>query len=125
MAAADLGLFFILVPRFGVPGAAASYLIAACIGVPVLIATIERVVLKMSGFEFVKVWWRIGLTGAVQVGISLLLRPLCVGFIQTVAVMAFSGMVFVLLYRLFGFVRESDREILRSVKAKLLGQSAG
>lgn len=125
MAAADLGLFFILVPRFGVPGAAASYLIAACVGVPVLISTIERVVLKMSGFEFAKVWWRVGLTGAVQVAISLLLRPLCAGFIQTVAVMAFSGMVFVLLYRLFGFVRESDRELLRSVKAKLLGQSAG
>lgn len=122
MATADLALFFVLVPMFGVAGAAASYLVAAVVGAPVLIATIERRILGMSGFEFVKVWWRIGVTGAAQIAIAVALRPLCSGLLQTVAVMTITALSFVILYRLFGFVRESDRQLLRSFTAKLLGR---
>ncbi|MRS12101.1 MAG: hypothetical protein EG823_03400 [Actinobacteria bacterium] len=119
MAAADIGLFFVLVPRFGVPGAAASYLIAAALGVPILISTIERRVLAMSGFGFLKVYSRIGLVGAIQIALSLLTRPLCGSLLATVAVMAASGATFVVLYCLLGFSQETDRQLLKALGAQL------
>lgn len=124
MAGADIGLFFVLVPRFGVPGAAASYLIAAVLGVPVLIHTIERRVLGLSGFRFLTVYSRIGLVGALQLALSFALRPLCGHLLTTAAMMAISAISFVVLYWAFGFVQDSDKALLRAIVAKVLGRRA-
>jgi O-antigen/teichoic acid export membrane protein len=120
MATVDIGLFLVLVPRFGVPGAAASYLIAAVFGVPILVRTIERKVLAMSGFRFLGLYWRVGLVGVLQLALAVLLRPLCGSLLTTAAVMLVSGASFIVLYRLLGFMQESDRELLKALTARFI-----
>jgi len=119
IAAADVALFLVLIKPFGVTGAAAAYLISAVLGVPLLIAYTERRLLHLSGVEFLKVYWRVGVVSVVQLGIAFAARALAVNLLATVALMAASAATFVLVYAVFGFAREGDKRVISLLVQKL------
>jgi O-antigen/teichoic acid export membrane protein len=121
IAALDIGAFLVLIRPFGINGAAFAYLFSAVLGVPVLIAFIERRVLGLSGLEFVRIFWRVGLVGLVQIALALLLRQLASGLVVTVALMAASAASFVVVYWALGFVHEGDRRLVSLVFQKFRG----
>ncbi len=108
----DVGLFLLLIGHYGVPGAAAAYLASAIVGVPALIACVERKLLELSGIEFLRVSWRVGVTGVLQLLIGLALRPLAVNLWSVLALMVFVFALFFPLYWGLGFAREGDRLLL-------------
>jgi O-antigen/teichoic acid export membrane protein len=118
IAAIDVGAFLVLVGPYGLNGAAAAYLLSAVLGVPVLIAFIERRVLGLSGFEFLKEMWRVALVGVVQTGIALMLLPLATRLLSTVALMVLSALAFPMVYWSLGFAREGDRRLISLVAEK-------
>ncbi len=112
IAAVDIALFLVLIRPFGVTGAAAAYLVSAAIGAPALIAYTERRLLHLSGVEFLKVYWRVGVVTVIQCAIAYAARALAVSLLTTVALMVFSAASFVLIYVLLGFVQAGDRRVV-------------
>jgi len=119
IAAADIGLFLVLIKPFGVTGAAAAYLIAAAVGAPALIAFIERRLLHLSGFEFVKIYWRVGVASVIQGAIAFAARGLAVNLLSTVALMAISALSFFAIYMVLGFTQEGDRRLVSLLLQRL------
>lgn len=115
IAVVNVGLFLVLVGPMKVTGAALAYLISAVLGAPVLISYIERRLLGLSGVEFVRIYWRVGVVAGVQAVISILARPLAVNLVATIALMVSAAGVFVLVYAALGFVQEGDRRLISLV----------
>lgn len=115
IAFADIAVFLLLIKPFGIVGAAAAYLLSAVVGVPVLISYIERKVIGLSGLEYVKIWWRIGLVGVLQGILAWLALPLAVNVYATLALMAASAVSFLGIYVLLGFWTEGDKRLLTMV----------
>jgi len=112
IAGIDIVLFLVLIRPYGVTGAAAAYLIAALLGAPVLISYTERRLLHLSGTEFLKVYWRVGVVTLVQLVVAYLARPLAVNMIATLALMATSAVMFLAVYAVLGFAQEGDRRLI-------------
>ncbi len=112
IAVVNVLLFLVLVKPFGVAGAAMAYLSAAAIGVPLFTWYVERRILGLSGFEFMKIFWRAGLTGVFQCGVALLLRPLAVNLAVVLVLMLTAAAAFPFLYWAFGFLQVSDRRLV-------------
>ena len=119
IAAVNVALFLVLIEPFGITGAAAAYLIAAAIGAPILISYTERRLLHLSGVEFLKVYWRVGVVAAIQCGIAFLARTLAVNLLTTVVLMATSMATFVVVYWALGFAREGDRRLVSQLMDKI------
>ena len=121
IAAIDIGLLFVLARPYGVAGAAAAYLISAVLGVPVLISYIERSVLGLSGVEYLKIFWRVGVVAVLQGALAVLALPLASGLLVTALLMLASAASFVGIYWALGFVRDGDRRLVSLVFARFRG----
>jgi O-antigen/teichoic acid export membrane protein len=124
IAAADIALFVVLVGPFGLVGAASAYLISAVVGVPALVAYLERDVVGLSGAEFLKIGWRVWLVGAVQAALALITVPLVTNLLVTLILMVASVVSFYALYVLIGFVQPGDREVARMLIGRLRARGA-
>lgn len=119
IAATDIALFLVLIKPLGVTGAALAYLISAIVGAPLLIGFIERRLLRLSGVEFIKLYWRVGVVALIQLAIAYFARPLAVNLLATVALMAVSALTFVGIYALLGFAQDGDRRLISLLVNKL------
>ncbi len=119
IAVVDIGLLLVLIHPFGVTGVAAAYLASAVLGAPLLVSYIERRVIGLSGTEFLRIFWRVGLTGLAQALLGLALLPLGVNLPATLALMVLSVLSFFVLYRAFGFVRAEDRSLISLLTQRL------
>lgn len=115
----NLGFFFVLVRPFGVSGAAAAYLISAVIGTPVLTAYLERRVVALSGYEFVRIFLRILPVSIIQGAVVFALRPLAVNLPATLALMLLGALLFPLLYWRLGLLQEGDRRLVSLAMERL------
>jgi O-antigen/teichoic acid export membrane protein len=122
IAALDVAIFLAVVRAFGIAGAAAAFLASAIVGVPALIVFTERRVVGLSGVEFLGIYWRIGIVGALQGGLSWLARPLVTNLATALILMAASACLFPLLYRALGFLRDGDRRIASMLVDRLRGR---
>lgn len=118
IAALDVGLFFVLVRPFGVDGAAAAYLISACVGVPLLVSYIEKNIIGLSGGEFLAIAWRPLLAGVLQGAAAFMARPLVTNLFGALIIMALSALSFPAIYVALGFLTEGDRRVLRLLSSR-------
>jgi hypothetical protein len=125
IAAINIALFVWWVRPFGIPGAAAAYLASAAVGAPLLIAYIERHVLKLSGIEFVRLFWRVGVVGVVQTALGLCLRLWTVNLWMTMALMIMTALLFPLVYWALGFMQDGDRRLVEWVLQRARGNTRG
>ena len=123
IAAANIVLFIWWVRPFGIPGAAAAYLVSAAVGAPLLISYIERHVLKLSGVEFLHLFWRIVLVGVVQTTLGLWLRVWAVNLWVTMALMIVTALLFPLGYWTFGFMQAGDRRLVSLLLQRARGNT--
>jgi len=121
IAAADVVLFLLLVKPLGLVGAGLAYLISAAVGVPILVSYIERWVIGLSGFEFIKTGWRIWLVGAVQGVLAWLSLRVVTNLWVTLILMLASFASFFVLYVAFGYLQQGDRDVIRMLLRRLRG----
>lgn len=119
IAVINLGFFFVLVRPFGVSGAAAAYLISAVIGTPVLTAYLERKVVGLSGYEFVRIFARLLPVAVLQGAVIYVARPLAANLAATLALMLLGALLFPLLYWRLGLAQEGDRRLISLARGRL------
>jgi O-antigen/teichoic acid export membrane protein len=118
MGAIDVGLLLVLVNPLGLNGAAMAYLLSAAVGAPLLIGYVERVVVGLSGWEFLREYGRVLPAVAMQIVAALALRGVAVGLAATVALMAATAISLPVLYFLLGLATPGDRELLDRVLSR-------
>jgi O-antigen/teichoic acid export membrane protein len=112
MAGLDIGLLVVLVGPYEINGAALAYLLSAGIGAPLLISYVERSLLGLSGWEFLRESARVLPAVAVQAVVALALRGLAVGLVVTVGLMAIVAVALPVLYLALGLATPGDRALL-------------
>jgi O-antigen/teichoic acid export membrane protein len=112
MGAVDIALFLVLVGPYQVTGAAAAYFLSALLGVPVLIAYVERRVVRLRGWEFLVEYARVLPAVVVQAAIGLGLAQVVSGLLVTLVAMAGTAVALPILYLLSGLAAPRDRALL-------------
>ena len=132
IAALDLGLVVWWVPRFGVAGAdqahgviaaATAYLVSAVIGVPALIAYVERRVVGLSGVEFLRLALPSLLAGTAEFALAFGLRLWAMNLWATLGLMVLTALAFPLTYWGLGLLQESDRRLISLLVQRVRGKS--
>jgi O-antigen/teichoic acid export membrane protein len=120
MGVADIALFLALVGRYEIQGAALAYFISAAVGVPILIATVERLVLGLSGWEFLRQCGRVIPAVAVQALIAFGLEmTVARNLVLTLGAMAATAAALPILYLLLGLATAGDRALISQMVARL------
>lgn len=119
MGALDVGLLFVLVPAYGITGAAVAYLASAAIGAPALIWYVEGRVVGLSGREFLAEYARVLPAVALTAAGALALRVLAVSLLSTIALMAATAVMLPLLYLLLGLATPRDRALLNQLTQRV------
>jgi O-antigen/teichoic acid export membrane protein len=104
-------LIFILIPAYGLIGAAFAYL-AATVTVPFLIIYLERRVLALERSPWPSLILRLGLVALAQAACCLLLRPLATGLAQVIILLFVGVAIGPALALLTGYLRPEDRATL-------------
>ena len=132
IAALDLGLVVWWVPRFGVAGAdqahgviaaATAYLVSAVIGVPALIAYVERRVVGLSGVEFLRLALPSLLAGTAEFALAFGLRLWAMNLWATLGLMVLTALAFPLTYWGLGLLQESDRRLISLLVQRVRGKT--
>jgi O-antigen/teichoic acid export membrane protein len=108
----NLVLIVILIPRYGLIGAAVAYL-ASTVTVPAFIVFVERRLLEVKSSPWPALIARLSIVAAGQTVTCLLLRPLITGFPHLLGVLALSVAVAPVLAFVTGYITPQDRATLR------------
>lgn len=108
----NIVLIFFLIKRLEIIGVALAYLISAVITTPLAVIYIERKVLKLSGFEFFRIYSRILFVGIIQGFIVFILERAASNMISVLALMVLSVFIFPLIYFLLGFFKDEDKQVV-------------
>jgi O-antigen/teichoic acid export membrane protein len=108
----NLVLIVILVPPYGLIGAATAYL-ASTVTVPALIFYVERRLLNLESSPWPSLLARLSMVAAGQAVVCLLLRPLVTGLPQLLGVLALSVAVAPLIAIVTGYLTSEDRETIK------------
>ena len=101
-------LIVILIPRYGLIGAAAAYL-ASTVTVPALILYVERRLLELERSPWPSLIARLGLVAIGQAAACLLLRPLAVGLAQVIGLLLLGAVIGPVLALATGYLTAQDR----------------
>lgn len=112
MGAFDIALLLLLVGPYQVTGAAAAYLASAALGVPALIAYVERQVIGLSGWAFLAEYARVAPAIVIQAGAGLALARVTNGLAPTVAGMAATAAALPILYLVTGLATPRDKALV-------------
>ncbi len=119
MGLADIGLFLLLVGRFQIVGAAAAYLTSAAIGVPLFIFCVERRVMGLSGFEFLRQYLRVVPAVLLQALLAVGLHLVALNLPATLCAMAATAAALPILYLVLGLATAGDRALLGQLVGRL------
>jgi O-antigen/teichoic acid export membrane protein len=123
-AAINVGALFLLVPSFGIVGAAFAYLISVAT-VPGFIWYVERHVLNLASSPWPGVAWRLTIGVVAQVVVCLALRPFAGSLASTIGLVLLCILVApVVLYGL-GFIEPEDKALLGRVFGRRLEAPRG
>ena len=111
-AAINIVLIVILIPPYGIIGAAVAYL-AATVTVPFLIVFVEHRMLELRPSPWPALLGRLAIIGAGQAVACLLLRPLADGLPQLLGVLGLCVAVAPLLALATGYLTPEDRATIR------------
>ncbi len=115
-------LIFVLYKPFGLNGVAAAYFLSVIFINPVAINYIERKILKLSGYEFWSIYYKILLLAVIQGTISLMFIPLANSFLTTILLMGITALILPVLYTLFKMPSEEERKLFSFLVNKFIGQ---
>ena len=104
-------LIVILIPRYGLIGAAVAYL-ASTVTVPALILYVERRLLALDRSPWPVLIVRLGLVAVGQAVCCLLLRPLATGLTQVIALLFLGVAIGPALALISGYLTPQDRATL-------------
>lgn len=110
-AAINVVLIFVLIPPYGLIGAAVAYL-ASTVTVPFLIVYLERRVLALERSPWPSLIWRLGLVVVAQGACCLLLRPLATGLAQVIALLFLGVAIGPAVALISGYLTPADRATL-------------
>ncbi|MHB1340735.1 MAG: oligosaccharide flippase family protein [Coriobacteriia bacterium] len=121
MGVVDVALFLVLTPRFGIIGSAVAYLIVAAVGMPALAWYVERRLVGLSGFRFLKQYIRPLGAAVPAAAAALALRNLAVGVLPTLALMALTFALTPALYFGLRLAEPRDRQMAAMILARIRG----
>ena len=107
----NVGLMVILIPRYGLIGAAVAYL-GSAVTVPFLILYVERRVLVLGRSPWPALILRLGLVAVGQAACCLLLRPLATGLPQVIALLFLGVAIGPAVAAISGYLTPDDRATL-------------
>jgi O-antigen/teichoic acid export membrane protein len=113
-ASLNVGAIFLLVPSYGVVGAAFAYLISV-ITVPGFIWYVERRVLELARSPWPRIAWRLTIGVVAQVAACLALRPFAENIISTIGLVLLCILVAPAVLYGFGFIEADDKALLGRV----------
>lgn len=120
MGFADIGLFLVFIGRYQIQGAAFAYLLSAAIGVPILIAAVERIVLGLRGWEFLLQYARVLPAVGIQALLAVALQfAVARNLALTLGSMAATAAALPILYLLSGLATAEDRALIGQMIARL------
>jgi len=120
MAVVNIIALFILLPRYGINGAALSYLISVLF-IFFMFHFSEKRYFGIKGNIHLKLFFRIILTSIpFFVIVKFLFYPLITSFLTLAIIGPFCVLAFLLLYKIFGFVEEEDWNDFKVSFVKLL-----
>jgi O-antigen/teichoic acid export membrane protein len=108
----NVALIVILIPRYGIIGAAAAYL-ASTVTVPFLIIFVERRLLELEASPWPSLIGRLSIVAIGQAVMCLLLRPLVDGLPQLLGMLALCVAVAPLLALATRYITPQDRATIR------------
>jgi O-antigen/teichoic acid export membrane protein len=108
----NIVLIVILIPSYGLIGAAAAYL-ASTVTVPFLIVFVERRLLNLESSPWPSLLARLSLVAVGQAVACLLLRPLADGLPQLLGVLVLGVAIAPLLALLTGYITPQDRATIK------------
>jgi O-antigen/teichoic acid export membrane protein len=110
----NIGFIFLLVPHYGILGAALAYLISV-ITVPGFIWYVERRVLALPRSPWSAISWRLAVGATAQVAVCFALRPFADNLLSTIALVLVCVLVAPALLYGLGFIEPEDRALLGRV----------
>ena len=113
-AAINVVLIVILIPRYGLIGAAIAYL-GSTVTVPVLILYVERRLLALDRSPWPSLIVRLGLVVVGQATCCFLLRPLATGLAQVIALLFLGVAIGPAIASISGYLTPEDRATLSSL----------
>jgi O-antigen/teichoic acid export membrane protein len=113
-ASINVGAIFLLVPSYGIVGAAVAYLVSV-ITVPGFIWYVERRVLQLARSPWRGIAWRLTIGVISQVVVCLALRPFAENLLSTIALVLLCILVAPAVLYGFGFIEADDKALLRRV----------
>ncbi|PJA89967.1 MAG: hypothetical protein CO137_01460, partial [Candidatus Magasanikbacteria bacterium CG_4_9_14_3_um_filter_32_9] len=116
MAMVNIVFLFILLPKFGIMGAAIAYLISMLPTVYMVFYT-ERTILNLNNrFSFYVIFYlKLFFTGAIfYVFSKIFIYPFIVSLSTLLVLGPFSVLVYLLLYKIFGFFEEDDLVLFKN-----------
>jgi O-antigen/teichoic acid export membrane protein len=108
----NLALIFILIPPYGVIGAAVAYLVST-VTVPGLILYVDRRLIEFDASPWPALLARLAPVAAGQSGICLLLRPLSAGLPELLGLLLLSIATAPALALVTGYLTQQDRTTIR------------
>ena len=119
MGIADIVLFLLLVGPYQIVGAAAAYLTSAAIGAPLFICCVERLVMGLSGLEFLRQCLRVVPAVLLQALLAVGLHLVAFNLLSTLCAMAISAAALPILYLVLGLATAGDRALLGQLVGSL------
>jgi len=113
-ASINVGAIFLLVPSYGIVGAALAYLISM-LTVPGFIWYVERRVLELSRSPWPGIVWRLTIGVIAQVAACLALRPFAENLASTLGLVLLCALVAPAVLYAFGFIEAEDKALLGRV----------
>jgi len=116
MALVNIGLLFVLLPRFGIVGAAWAYLISV-LPIMYMFYYSEKKFLQISGrgFEYLKLYFQLALTAVPFVLLcKFAILPLVNSLKAVIVLGPVSVLIFLLIYRVFRFYNPEDLSAINS-----------
>jgi O-antigen/teichoic acid export membrane protein len=110
----NVALIAILIPRYGLIGAAVAYC-ASTVTVPLLLLYVERRLLELDRSPWPSLIVRLGVVALGQAAFCLLLRPLASGLAQVLALLLLGVAVGPLVALATGYLTPQDRAALSRV----------
>lgn len=115
----NVGAIVLLIPRYGIVGAAVAYLIST-LPVPVFIWYVERRVLELSHGPWRGIVGRLTIAVVAQLAACLALRPFADNLVSTIGLVLLSVLVSPAVLYGFGFIEAEDKALL----GRVLGRRA-
>jgi O-antigen/teichoic acid export membrane protein len=113
-ASINVGAIFLLVPSYGIVGAALAYLISV-ITVPGFIWYVERRVLELARSPWPGIAWRLTIGVIAQTAVCLALRSFAVNLVSTIGLVLLCVLVAPAVLYGFGFIEADDKALLGRV----------